>query len=95
MISVNKKLITIVAGNIPSFIKTQNPISRPFLFEKFCNSLSHGLVCAQFLAAFNIYLKGGPKLFKDAMTEFFDILSMQAFSKSDDSVFLNLPSLLN
>ena len=64
----------------------------PFLCKKFRNNSSHGLVCTQFLAAFNIYIGEDPKSSKDAITEFFHYLSMQGLSKSDDSVFLKFES---
>ena len=77
--------------DIPSFIKTENPILTTYLYEEFCNSSRHGLVCTQFLAAFNIFL--GVIVSKGAMTEFFYNLSMPPLIKSDDSAFLKSESI--
>ena len=77
----DEKLIPIPSGSIPSFIKTQNPISLSPLYGKFRNSLSHELVYTQFLSAFIIYLKSNQQLSKNAMAAFFHNLSMQALSK--------------
>ena len=78
----DEQLISILTGDIPSFIKTQNPISPRFYLKTLYSD------CTQFLVAFNIYLGGDLKLSNDAMTDFFHNLSKQALSKSDDSVFL-------
>lgn len=50
-------LIPAPAGNIPSFIKTQNLSSQSVLYEKLYNSSIHGFACTKFVPAFNIYSK--------------------------------------
>lgn len=86
----DENLGPIAAGNIPAFIKTETPISPLRLYEKFRNTPAHDLVCTQFLAAFNIYVRGDRQLSKHAMTEFYHNLSMQALNKSDDTISLEL-----
>lgn len=44
----DEELIPVPTVNISSFLKTQNPISPSALYEKFCNSYIHKLVCTEF-----------------------------------------------
>ena len=53
----------------------------------------HGLVSLQFLASFNTYLGGSIDISKDAMTEFFHNLFMQALSTSYHKVILRLETI--
>ena len=69
-------------GVMPSFVKTNEVISPFDFYEKF-NS-THCLVSTQFLAAFNIFIGGNKTISKNAMSEFFPKLSMQALNSDDD-----------
>ena len=80
-------------GGIPNFIKIWEFCFSAFLYEIFRNSSSNELISTYYLAALNNYLKGDPRLSKDAMTKFFHNLSMEALCKSDDSVFLKFESM--
>ena len=62
----------------------------PYLCERLRGGKSHGLVCTQFLCALNIQLGGDPNLSKDAMSEFYYNLLMQALSKSNHKILLNI-----
>lgn len=59
------------------------------LCELFRGTKSHGLVCAQFLCALNIYSGKGKQISKDGMTEFYHNLLMQALSKSNYEITLD------
>ena len=48
-----------------------------------------GLVCVYFLAVLNIHLGGEKIISKNAMSEFYHNLSMQALSKSNET-FLSI-----
>ena len=50
----------------------------------------HGLVCIQFLAALNVHLGREKSISKNAMSEFFHDLSMQALNRSDDRIEIKL-----
>ena len=45
-----------------------------------------GLVSLQFLAAFNTFLGGDKEISRNAMSEFFHILSWQALTNDNDSI---------
>ena len=73
-------------GVTPTFAKS-NQLINPFdLSEKFEFTDSHGLVSVQFLAALNVFLGGDKNISKNAMSEFFHNLTMQALSKDDDRI---------
>ena len=73
---------------VPSFVKT-NDILSPFdLYENFNSTDAHGLVCVQFLAALNLFLGSDKIISKNAMSEFFHNLSMQALNEMEDRVKL-------
>ena len=64
-----------------------NDILSPFdLYENFSSTDARGLVCVQFLAALNVFLGGNKIISKNAMTEFFHNLSMQALNEMEDIV---------
>ena len=67
----------------PSFVRTED-IPSPFeLYEFFNQTDAHGLVCVQFLAAFNSYLGSEKNISKNVMSEFFPNLSLQALNELD------------
>ena len=83
-------LAIILTGEVPSFVKSNDVISPSELYKKFSSESTRGLVCVQYLAALNIHLGGDKTIPKDAMSEVFHNLSMQAMSKSDNSILLKL-----
>ena len=82
--AVEKPAIT-PCRTIPSFVKTDNIIS-PFELDEFVNQTdAHGLFCVQFLAALNSHLGSDKNISKNAMTEFFQNLSLQALNELDET----------
>ena len=79
-------LALVLMGVMPSFVKTNEVISSFDLSEKFNSASAHGLVLTQFLAAFNIFIGGDKTISKNAMSQFFHNLSMQALSRDDDRI---------
>ena len=77
-------LAIVLMGVMPSFVKTKEVISPFDLYEKFNSTSTRGLVSTQFLAAFNIFIGGNKTISKNAMSEFFPKLSMQALNRDDD-----------
>ena len=73
-------------GVMPPFVKTNETISPFDLYEKFNSPSAHGLASTQFLAAFNIFIGGNKTISKNAMSEFFHNLSMQALSREGDRI---------
>ena len=47
----------------------------------------------RFLAALNVHLDGNKMISKNAMSEFFHNLSMQALSKSDDTIVIKFDAI--
>ena len=82
----SENLAIVPMGVMPSFVKTNEVISPFDLYEKFNSTSAHGLVLTQFLAAFNIFIGGDKTISKNAMSEFFHNLSMQALSRDDDRI---------
>ena len=78
----NENLAIVLMVVMLSFVKTNEMISPFDFYEKF-NS-THCLVSTQFLAAFNIFMGGNKTISKNAMSEFFPKLSMQALNRDDD-----------
>ena len=54
---------------------------------------ARGLVCVHFLAALNVHFGGDKMVSKNAMSEFFHNLSMQALSKSDDAILIKFNAI--
>ena len=73
-------------GVVPPFIKASDILSPFDLYLNFSSTEAHGLVCVQFLKALNVHLGGEKNISKNAMSEFFHNLSMQAFNQSDDRI---------
>ena len=71
---------------MPPFVKTNEVISPFDIYEKFNSLRAEGLVSTQFLAAFNIFIGGNKTISKNAMSEFFHNLSMQALGRDDDRI---------
>ena len=74
----NEEMAIIPHGVTPTFVK-ENQLINPFdLYEKFQFTDSHGLVSVQFLAALNVFVGGDRNISKNAMSEFFSNLTLQA-----------------
>ena len=88
-----ENLPIVLMGVMPSFVKTNEVISPFDLYEKFNSTSAHGLVLTQFLAAFNIFIGGDKTISKNAMSEFFHNLSMQALSRDDDRIDIKFDAI--
>ena len=89
----SRNLALVLMGVMPSFVKTNEVISSFDLYKKFSSTSSHGLVSTQFLAAFNIFIGGDKTISKNAMSEFFHNLSMQALSRDDDRIDIKFDAI--
>ena len=76
----------IPAGETPDFVNTSDQISPRELYKRFNSTEAQGLVSVQVLAALNVFMNGDRMTSKDAMSEFFHKLSMQALDQDDPSV---------
>ena len=82
----SEHVMIVPMGVMPPFVKTNEVIISPFdLYEKFNSSSAGGLVSTQFLVVFNIST-GDKTISKNAISEFFHNLSMQALSSEDDRI---------
>ena len=80
-------------GDVPDFVKLKDVISLSKLYDKFSSGSSRGLACVCFLAVLNIHLGGEKLILKNAMSEIYHNLSMQALSKLNDEVFLKFDAI--
>ena len=88
-----KNFIVISCGTIPSFVETDDILS-PIELYKFFNQIDvHGLVCVQVLAALNSHLGGDKNISKNAMTEFFQNLSLQAIDELDETTNIKFDAI--
>ena len=71
------ELTVVPTGDVPDFDKSNAIISPSELYEKF-SSGGRGLFCIYSLAALNIHLGGEKIISKDAISEFYQNLSMEA-----------------
>ena len=82
----NEEMAIIPRGVTLTFVK-ENQLINPFdLYEKFQFTDSHGLVSVPFLAALNVFVGGDKNISKNAMSEFFRNLTLQALSIEDDRI---------
>ena len=71
-----------------------NDILSPFdLCKNFRSTDAHGLVCLQFLAVLNVFLGGDEIILKNATSEFFHNLSMQALNQMDNRVKIKFDAI--
>ena len=89
----SENLALVLMGVMPSFVKTNEVILSLDLYEKFNSTSAHGLVLTQFLAEFNIFIGGDKTISKNAMSEFFHNLSMQALSRDDDRIDIKFDAI--
>ena len=80
---------------MPSFVQSSDVISPSELYIKFTSGNARRLVCVHFLAALNVHLERNKMISKNAMSEFFHNLSMQALSKSDDAILIKFDAISN
>lgn len=76
-----------LTGDVPSFVRSSDVISPSELYKRFSSSNARRLVGIHFLGALNVHLGGLKTISKNAVSEFFHNLSMQALSKSDDAIW--------
>ena len=60
---------------------------------KYLEVLEHGLVSIQFLVALNLFLEGKGKILKDALTEVYHNLSLQALSVKETGIKLEFEKI--
>ena len=84
-----KNLVYVPEGEMPYFLNANEKILPNLLFKKFNTSHAYGLVPTQLLCALNIFVRGEKELSKNAMSEFFNNLSMEALDTEDDTAQLN------
>ena len=80
------ELMIFPTGDETIFVKSIDVIFLSELYKRFNSGDTRGLVCIHFLATLNFHLGGDKMISKHAMSEFFHNLSMQALSKSDDTI---------
>ena len=84
----SQKLITLPQIKIPSFLRTDMPVSPIGLFKKFAGTDAKALVSFQALAALNIYLGGNKDISKNALNEYLRNLTFQALSQENDNIYM-------
>ena len=89
-----EKLAVIRRESTPFFVKTDNILSPFELYEFFNQKIdADGLVCVQFLAALNSHLFGDKSISKNAMTDFFQNLSLQALNELDETTNIKFDAI--
>ena len=86
-------LAIVPTGVVPWFVKTNDILSLFELYENFNSADAHGLVCLQFLAVLNVFRGSDKVILKNAMSEFFHNLSMQALNEMDNRVKLKFDAI--
>ena len=76
-------------GEVPKFVNSNDVISPSELYQKSHSENTRELLCVYFLAELNIPLGGEKIISKNAMSEFYNNLLMQALSNSNDKIFIN------
>ena len=74
-------------------MKTNDILPLFELYENFNLVDAHGLVCVQFHAVLNVFLGSDKVILKNAMSEFFHKLSMEALNEMDDRVKLKFDAI--
>ena len=87
------ELIYVPTGDGPSFVKLIDIISPSELCKRFNSGDARGLVYVHFLASLNVHLGGDEMISKNAMSEFFHNLSVQALSKSGDTIVIKFDAI--
>ena len=87
------ELRTVHGGNIPNFINMKSNNKKLLshrLYELFCGTKFHGIVCIQFLGALKMFLGSDRQNSKDVISGFYRNYCMEALSRSNHSVELDL-----
>ena len=87
------ELTDVPTGDAPSFVQSSDVISHYELHKKYNLRDTRGLVCIHYLAALNVYSGGDKMISKNAMSEFFRNLSMQALIKSDNTIAIKFDAV--
>ena len=87
------ELTVVSTVDVPKFVNSNYFNSPSELHEKFNSENSRAIVCVYFLMALNIHLGDEKIISKNAMSEFYHNLSMQALSKSNGKIFINLDTI--
>ena len=87
------ELTVVSTVDVPKFVNSNDFNSPSELHEKFNSENSRGIFCVYFLVALNIHLGDEKIISKNAMSEFYHNLSMQALSKSNGKIFINLDTI--
>ena len=82
----HKDLLYVPQGVSPPFVRTEDKISPTDLYKNILSKNMFGLVGIQFLAAFNIFMRGDPNLSKNVMSELLHNLSLQALRIDEDGI---------
>ena len=90
-----KNLAYVPEGEMPSFLNANENTSPNLLFKKFNTIHVYGLVSTQFLCALHIFVGGEKELSKNAMSKFFNNLSMQVLYREDDTAEFNFEHAKN
>ena len=87
------ELTVVSTVDVPKFVNSNDFNSPSELHEKFNSENSRGIFCVYFLVALNIHLGDEKIISKNAMSEFYHNLSMQALSKSNGKIFINFVAI--
>ena len=85
-VAINE-LIVILTGNISKFFQSTDVISPSKLYEKLKSKDSRGLVSIYFFSSIKYSFRSENMISKNAKSEFYCNLSIQALSKSNDKIF--------
>ena len=95
----SQDLIMLSQADIVNFIKTETPLSKINLYNKFKATDAKALGSIQAIAALNIYWNRNIRYYRDiskkAPTEFLHNLTFQALSKENDYVLLSFEHVGN
>ena len=89
----SQESIMVPQVQIPSFVKTETPLSPIDLYQKFKAADARALVSIQALAALIIHLGGDKTISKNALSESLHNLLFQALSKGNGNIYLNFDNV--
>ena len=82
------KLAIVPTGDMSSSVRSSDVILLSELYKRFSSVNARGLVCEHFLTFLSFHFLDDKIISKNAMSECFHNLSMQALSKSDDAILI-------
>ena len=85
----SQKLVSVPKADLPSFLKTDMPISPVDLYKKFAGTDAKPLVSIHALAALNIHFGGNKYISQTAIGEYLQNLAYQALSQENDKIFMS------